>query len=387
MPSEIYEVVAQGARYWFVFLMALIVWRSYRWYRRDRKQRKKRLRLLPDAGYVGEMVILSGGGELERGAVLPVPREGTLGFLRTNDLCVPAPGVAKKHLWFRFDDGDGLMVEPYRGKTVRVDCETFKTRREPLYMAHGSRLYVGGTELRLRLFAGFEAAVARRPFADDVGEDDAREDTPEAAAARQLAMQQMWMHQQMMRQFAQQQAYQQWAAQQWTAQNAGVGTPSADQPGRETTQEEDIPMNDGTPAASEIAQTALSGYEQLAEDGDGSDVFGPPADASAMDFAPVVRGGASMPDAGQTVFETDDVFYPPMNDDADEAWPYASFPQSDAKFESHGYTYPEYVEPDEVDEDMTDAAAPPKSVYIGHDEAELAKKKLWDKYLGGGVKR
>ena len=91
MPSEIYEVVAQGARYWFVFLMALIVWRSYRWYRRDRKQRKKRLRLLPDAGYVGEMVILSGGGELERGAVLPVPREGTLGFLRTNDLCVPAP--------------------------------------------------------------------------------------------------------------------------------------------------------------------------------------------------------------------------------------------------------------------------------------------------------
>lgn len=68
MPSEIYEVVAQGARYWFVFLMALIVWRSYRWYRRDRKQRKKRLRLLPDAGYVGEMVILSGGGELERGS-------------------------------------------------------------------------------------------------------------------------------------------------------------------------------------------------------------------------------------------------------------------------------------------------------------------------------
>ena len=38
MPTEVYEVVAQGARYWFLFLMALIVWRSYRWYRRDRRR-------------------------------------------------------------------------------------------------------------------------------------------------------------------------------------------------------------------------------------------------------------------------------------------------------------------------------------------------------------
>ena len=58
--AEVYELVAQAARYWFLFLMAIIVWRSYRWYRRDRRQAKKRLRLLPDAGYVGEMVVLEG---------------------------------------------------------------------------------------------------------------------------------------------------------------------------------------------------------------------------------------------------------------------------------------------------------------------------------------
>ena len=84
MPEEIYEVVAQGARYWFLFLMALIAWRSYRWYRRDRRQRKKRLRLLPDAGFVGEMVVLEGGAALKPGTALPVPREGTLGLLRAD---------------------------------------------------------------------------------------------------------------------------------------------------------------------------------------------------------------------------------------------------------------------------------------------------------------
>ena len=102
MPDAIYEVVAQGARYWFLFLMALIVWRSWRWYRKDKKKAKKRLKLLPDAGFVGEMVVLEGGKGLERGALLMVPREGTLGTLRTNDLCVPLAGVAHRHLWFRF---------------------------------------------------------------------------------------------------------------------------------------------------------------------------------------------------------------------------------------------------------------------------------------------
>ena len=37
-----------------------------------------------------------------------------------------------------------------------------------------------------------------------------------------------------------------------------------------------------------------------------------------------------------------------------------------------------------MDEDLTDAAAPPKSAYVGHDEAERAKRKVWDKYFGGG---
>ena len=130
LPAEVYELVAQAARYWFLFLMAIIVWRSYRWYRRDRRQAKKRLRLLPDAGYVGEMVVLEGGGALRRGQALPLPREGTLGTLRTNDLCVPVEGVAKRHLWFRFDQDEGLMIQPMRGRAASVDGEPCKKGRE-----------------------------------------------------------------------------------------------------------------------------------------------------------------------------------------------------------------------------------------------------------------
>lgn len=138
VPAEVYELIAQAARYWFLLLMAIIVWRSFRWYRRDRRQAKKRLKLLPDAGFVGEMVVIEGGEALKRGQALPLPREGTLGTLRTNDLCVPVEGVARRHLWFRFDEDEGLRVEPMRGQTVSVDGEPFKSRREPLI--HGTRL-------------------------------------------------------------------------------------------------------------------------------------------------------------------------------------------------------------------------------------------------------
>ena len=35
---------------------------------------------------------------------------------------------------------------------------------------------------------------------------------------------------------------------------------------------------------------------------------------------------------------------------------------------------------------QTDAAAPPKSAYVGEDEAQKAKQAFWDRYLGGGAR-
>ena len=328
MPEEIYEVVAQGARYWFLFLMALIAWRSYRWYRRDRRQRKKRLRLLPDAGFVGEMVVLEGGAALKPGTALPVPREGTLGLLRTNDLCVPVQGVAKRHLWFCFEDGQGLRIEPMGRNGAEVDGQACEDRRHALCMAHGSRLTVGEAVLRLRLFAGFES-VARAPRALA---PDAPSPEPEPAPApppsdqeRQLYQQQLYQQQLYQQQLYQQQLYQQWLWQQQHQQ------------------------------------------QQAAAFEDESGVF-----VNAGDLPEVYDHSAFMRPPGETPPQ-EEPEAPPEEDPEDEPddWPYAPNPGAE----------------DPWDDDLTDAAAPPRSAYIGHDEAERAKRRVWDRYLGGGRNR
>ena len=394
MPEEIYEVVAQGARYWFLFLMALIAWRSWRWYRRDRRQRKKRMRLLPDAGFVGEMVVIEGGGALKAGAALPVPREGTLGALRTNDLCVPAPGVRKRHLWFRFEDGKGLMVEPIGKNAAEVDGEPFGSHRKPLYMGHGSRLWVGEAELRLRLFAGFEAVAPvrqARPFGDEPppeaaqwpAQPDADAAGPWGAppqpgsppAAQQWAMQQQMMQQQMMQQYAQQQAYMQWLQQQQAmqaAQQQAMQPPSAPEP------EED-------PLVFEKEEGVFAHPAAFGEVGDASAYMRPGPILPPSTAEPASAGERNCARQPEAPVKGRGGYHPPASTEAPAApedWPYAPNPCADEPEDEPQDMFND--EPAFEDEDMTDAPAPPRSAYTGHDEAERAKKRVWDKYLGGG---
>lgn len=179
MPDDLYEILSLGMRYWFLLLGALIVWRSFRWLRKDRREKHRRLRQLPDAGMIGELVVLVGSDELPEGTAIPVPREGVLGFLRTCDVVVPVPGVAGHHIDFSFQDSKGLLITPWRGQTCQVDADelTHRSRASRYPMHHGSRLFVGDAVLRLRLFAGLETS-AHAAFAPDAPENDA----PPAAA-------------------------------------------------------------------------------------------------------------------------------------------------------------------------------------------------------------
>ena len=326
MPDEIYELIAQGARYWFLFLMALIVWRSWRWYRKDRRAAKKRLKLLPDAGYVGEMVVIDGGEEIQRGTVYPVPREGTLGTLRTNDLCVQADGVERRHLWFRFDDRKGLMVEPFGKHPVHVDGEDFQSRRHPLYMAHGSWLVVGGVQMRLRLFAGFES-VGHAMVRGGVDMEEPQQQTQPQITPETYAQMQQMMFQQWQMQQAYQQGYQQ-----------------------------------------AMAQKQASQPEELDEEPQAEWTYGEDPDALPFDMAQIAReeglvdNSIFMRPAGQKKPEIpseEPVFYPPEMDDEEE--------EEDWILEAS----------DEL----------PKSEYVGQDEAEIMKREVWNKYFGGGTKR
>lgn len=162
MPQELYEILAQGASYWFAFLGIVIVWRSFAWLRKDGRARRKRVRQLPDAGLVGEMVVILGNDALPEGTLLPLPPEGVMGSLRICDICVPAEGVAGKHLSFRFRKGKGLAVIPWPQQIIWVDGEEYGHRGKPPIMCHGSRLQVGDIVMRMRLFMGVEGGRAAR---------------------------------------------------------------------------------------------------------------------------------------------------------------------------------------------------------------------------------
>lgn len=164
MPESVYEVLSMGMRYFFTLLGVLLVWRAITWQLAERRARHRRLKRLPDAGTIGEMVVTRGCPLLPEGTVLPMPYEGTLGSSHGCDLLIPARGAARQHLDFSFQNKRGVLLYLRRGQSCQMDGKTLtahsKPRRWP--MVHGSTLTIGDCELRLRLFAGLET-VKRRP--------------------------------------------------------------------------------------------------------------------------------------------------------------------------------------------------------------------------------
>ncbi len=169
MAPDVYQVVAYAMRYWFALLGALIVWRTFRWLRKDRQAKHRRLRSLPDAGMIGELAVLAGSDELQSGMSVPVPREGVLGSARTCDITVPVPGVAREHIYFRYESAGRLVIEPGFRQICRIDgvpVTARSARKRPAALAHGSVLEVGEAALCMRFFVGF-AGELRPALAED----------------------------------------------------------------------------------------------------------------------------------------------------------------------------------------------------------------------------
>jgi len=166
VSAELYEVLSLAARYLFAFLGVVIVLRSYLWLIADRAEKHRRLRRLPDAGNIGELVVCAGGEELPEGSCLPVPWEGVLGSVRSCDVVVPCEGVRKRHLRFSYEIGAGLRIYPESGCEAMVDSTALDCRSgdRAAPMVHGSFLRVGSALLRLRVFAGLDSAAG---FGDD----------------------------------------------------------------------------------------------------------------------------------------------------------------------------------------------------------------------------
>lgn len=174
MSDELYSVLALGMRYWFIALGLLIVIQTFLWLYRDHREKHRRLKNLPDAGMIGEFVVLAGGGTLEEGEVIPVPWEGMMGSSRMCDVVVPSRDFAPVHLYFSFVRNKGLQIEAARGRSCYVDGALQEYRGKNTAdgkMVHGSILQVGDCVLRLRLFAGLDVERrAKRKPDDDLKE-------------------------------------------------------------------------------------------------------------------------------------------------------------------------------------------------------------------------
>ena len=161
VSPEIWNVLFLLSRWLFVILAVVILVSALGWLAADRHARKERLRALPGAGTVGELVVLSGSDHLPAQTWFPVPREGVLGSVRSCDLVVPGPGIRSCHLDFRWQDGVGLLLYPRSGCEVLVDgvpldCRSDASARP---MTHGMCLQVGPVVLRLQLFAAMDHTV------------------------------------------------------------------------------------------------------------------------------------------------------------------------------------------------------------------------------------
>ncbi len=158
ISPEIYEIIALAARYIFVLLGVLIVLRAYGWLLSAHREKQDRLHRLPDAGMIGELAVLSGVDDLPENAVLPVPREGILGSVRSCDITVPGEGIRRQHLSFVWDDACGLRLRLHSGCEAILDGNSLNVRSpaDACIMHHGSFLQLGSALLRLRVFAGLD---------------------------------------------------------------------------------------------------------------------------------------------------------------------------------------------------------------------------------------
>ena len=156
--AEVWRILYSVSRYLLPVLLLMMVLLVLFYILSEARIRRERVRSLPGSGTVGELVVLSGSRDLDVNTWFPVPREGTLGSVRSCDLVIPCPGVHTKHLDFSWEDGIGLLIRPRTGCEALVNGVpvTCRTAAASVPLTHGSLLQVGSAVLRLHLFAALD---------------------------------------------------------------------------------------------------------------------------------------------------------------------------------------------------------------------------------------
>ena len=132
-------------------IILLIVLLAMRKYASDRALWRRVRRELPQAGAVGQLVVLDGGRRLRLGEEISVPYEGTMGASHSCDVCIPARKVHMRSAFFWMEN-DGLhMVALHRDGFLADDVPV--EPGDEAVLRDGAVLRVGEARLSLSLYS------------------------------------------------------------------------------------------------------------------------------------------------------------------------------------------------------------------------------------------
>lgn len=145
MSSELYALVALAARYWFVALIVIILFRGWRMTVADNRRAKLLRAWMGQTGCVGEWIANPGS---KKRVSYPIPREGVLGSGRSADVRIRHRDVRRAHAHFELREG-GLLVRPLGRAQLSVGSGH---TGEAVFMQDGDVLTIGRLQLMLVLF-------------------------------------------------------------------------------------------------------------------------------------------------------------------------------------------------------------------------------------------
>jgi hypothetical protein len=169
--SDLYALIALAARYWFVALIVVLLFRGWRMTVADNRRAKLLREWMGQTGCVGELIANPGA---KKRVSYPIPREGVLGSGRAADVRIRHRDLKHAHAHFELREG-GLLIRPL-GKAELSVGGGFSG--ESVFLQDGDVLTIGKLQLMLVLFdAPVEEEETDEWF--EVGPDAAPEDDPD----------------------------------------------------------------------------------------------------------------------------------------------------------------------------------------------------------------
>lgn len=176
MNSDLYALIALAARYWFVALIVILLFRGWRMTVADNRRAKLLREWMGQTGCVGELILSPGS---RKRVSYPIPREGVMGSGRAADVRIRSRELMRAHAHFELREG-GLLIRPL-GKAELSVGGGFSG--ESVFLRDGDVLTIGRLQLMLVLFdAPVEEEETDEWFEvgpDAVSEDDSEDDSDE----------------------------------------------------------------------------------------------------------------------------------------------------------------------------------------------------------------